>query len=434
MKSLFLFILLFFNTLTFSQIKGKVTDQNGKPLPFVNIYLENGKIGTTSNENGEYFLNLKENNITIIFQSLGYKTILKTIDTPNFPLELNIQLFEENLVLNEVVLTNTDNPANEIIRKAIADKVKNYKKSKAWEADFYSKGMLKVTNVPKKMFGMTIEDNEKVLDSTGKGIVYQSETISKIKFMYPNQIKEHIIASKVAGKSNSFSLNTATEGNFDFYNNFLNFETKIISPIADNAFSFYKYELESSFYDNYKHLINKIKVIPKQDKLPVFEGYIYIVENSWAIYGIDLLLRGYRAQQAFINELKIIQNFNYSDNFWNKNLQTILLKANFLGVKIEGNYSYVYNNYIFTNDFNINNLISYFCKGGDVLIDVNKIKCSIVSAEKTQINVVKRLGITPKTFSIKLKKGVFRSDEIEVMIDYLSTEAHLFIFFAKKAI
>ena len=68
------------------------------------------------------------------------------------------------------------------------------------------------------------------------------------------------------------------------------------------------------------------------------------------------------------------------------------------------------------------------------MIDVNKIKCSIVSAEKTQINVVKRLGITPKMFSIKLKKGVFRSDEIEVMIDYLSTEAHLFIFFAKKAI
>ena len=194
MKSLFLFILLFFNTLTFSQIKGKVTDQNGKPLPFVNIYLENGKIGTTSNESGEYFLNLKENNITIIFQSLGYKTILKTIDNPNFPLELNIQLFEENLVLNEVVLTNTDNPANEIIRKAIADKVKNYKKSNAWEADFYSKGMLKVSNVPKKMFGITIEDTEKVLDSTGKGIVYQSETISKIKFMYPNQIKEHIIA------------------------------------------------------------------------------------------------------------------------------------------------------------------------------------------------------------------------------------------------
>lgn len=66
------------------------------------------------------------------------------------------------------------------------------------------------------------------------------------------------------------------------------------------------------------------------------------------------------------------------------------------------------------------------------MIDVNKIKGLIVSAEKNQTDVVKRLGITPKTFSIKLKKGVFGSNEIEVMIDYLSIEAHLFIFFRKK--
>lgn len=66
------------------------------------------------------------------------------------------------------------------------------------------------------------------------------------------------------------------------------------------------------------------------------------------------------------------------------------------------------------------------------MIDVNKIKGLIVSAEKNQTDVVKRLGITPKTFSIKLKKGVFGSNEIEVMIDYLSIEAHLFIFFEKS--
>lgn len=67
------------------------------------------------------------------------------------------------------------------------------------------------------------------------------------------------------------------------------------------------------------------------------------------------------------------------------------------------------------------------------MIDINKIKGSIVSAEKIQTDVVKWLGITPKTFSIKLKKGVFGSDEIKVMIDYLSIEAHLFIFLQKKS-
>ena len=66
------------------------------------------------------------------------------------------------------------------------------------------------------------------------------------------------------------------------------------------------------------------------------------------------------------------------------------------------------------------------------MIDVNKLKGSIVSAGKTQTDVAKRLGITPKTFSIKLKKGVFGSDEIEVMIDYLSIEDPLSIFFVKE--
>ena len=66
------------------------------------------------------------------------------------------------------------------------------------------------------------------------------------------------------------------------------------------------------------------------------------------------------------------------------------------------------------------------------MIDVNKLKGSIVSAGKTQTDVAKRLGITPKTFSIKLKKGVFGSDEIEVMIGYLSIEDPLSIFFAKE--
>lgn len=83
-------------------------------------------------------------------------------------------------------------------------------------------------------------------------------------------------------------------------------------------------------------------------------------------------------------------------------------------------------------NYYLGNLISYFGKGGDILIDVNKLKGSIVSAGKTQTDVAKRLGITPKTFSIKLKKGVFGSDEIEVMIDYLSIEDPLSIFFAKE--
>ena len=49
----------------------------------------------------------------------------------------------------------------------------------------------------------------------------------------------------------------------------------------------------------------------------------------------------------------------------------------------------------------------------------------------SQSSVAKVLGITPKTFYDKMKKGVFDSDEIETMIEILHIENPVQIFFAK---
>lgn len=50
----------------------------------------------------------------------------------------------------------------------------------------------------------------------------------------------------------------------------------------------------------------------------------------------------------------------------------------------------------------------------------------------TRKDMANMLGITPKTFSIKLDKGVFGSDEIEIMIQRLDIENPAEIFFAPK--
>ena len=86
----------------------------------------------------------------------------------------------------------------------------------------------------------------------------------------------------------------------------------MISPIASNAFQYYKYKLESTFFDESNHQINKIKVIPRRDKEPVFEGYIYIVEDSWAIYAVDFDIKGYRMRNEFTEVMTLKQNFNYN--------------------------------------------------------------------------------------------------------------------------
>ena len=65
------------------------------------------------------------------------------------------------------------------------------------------------------------------------------------------------------------------------------------------------------------------------------------------------------------------------------------------------------------------------------MVDVNKLKGIIVQNEKTQEDVAKYIGITSKTFYLKMKKRVFGSDEIEKMIEYLNIEDPISIFFAK---
>ena len=46
-------------------------------------------------------------------------------------------------------------------------------------------------------------------------------------------------------------------------------------------------------------------------------------------------------------------------------------------------------------------------------------------------DMAKKLNITPKTFSLKLKRGRFGPDEIEIMIDTLKIKDPMAIFFAK---
>lgn len=66
------------------------------------------------------------------------------------------------------------------------------------------------------------------------------------------------------------------------------------------------------------------------------------------------------------------------------------------------------------------------------MLDVNRLKSVIVLNGLTQEAVAEHLGMSSKTFYLRMKNGVFGSDEIESMIDYLKIDDPMPIFFAKK--
>ncbi len=354
MRIFYLLASFFVSFFSFSQIRGTITDSKGIPLSLVTILEDNTYNGTSSNEHGNYELTIKKiGKHTLVYQYLGYKTQKIDVTIDKFPFTQNIKLIEENLSLSEVVINSKDNPANEVIRNAISSKKENSEKTAHFKADFYSRGIFKVKDLPKKILGQKLGDLDGAVDSTGTGIIYLSETVSKIIFEKPDNLKERIIASKVSGDNKGFSYNTARSTIYDFYDNTLDFNSKMISPIADNAFNYYKYKLEGTFQDENNLMINKIKVIAKRDAEPVFEGYIYIVEDSWAIYAVDLDIKGYRMHQELVDVMKLKQNFSYNKNnqVWAKTTQSLEFSAGIFGIKFNGKFSYVYSNYEFEKSF-----------------------------------------------------------------------------------
>lgn len=354
MKKHYAIFLLLLSIWSHAQIKGTIVDEQGKPLPYVTILQEDSFYGTTSNDQGIFDFTLKKSEKPVlIFQFLGFKTQKVTIETAKLPYSIVVKMIEETFSLNEVVISRNVNPALAIIKKAIAARKRNTEKTNRFTADFYSRGIFKLENAPKKILGQKIGDLGGALDSTGTGIISLSETFSKISFEKPNKLKEVVTASKVSGSNNGYSYNTARSSFYDFYDNTIDFGVPMISPIASNAFNYYNYKLEGTFFDENNNQINKILVSAKRDSEPVFEGHIYIVEDSWAIYAVDLDIKGYRMKEEFVDIMTLKQNFSFNKAaaIWAKNTQSLELVAGAFGVKFKGKYNYVYNNYDFISAF-----------------------------------------------------------------------------------
>ncbi|MCF4100761.1 TonB-dependent receptor [Gillisia sp. M10.2A] len=87
------------------EVSGQVTS-NGKSVAFANIYLEKTNIGTTSNEDGNYQLNIPLGHHELIVQAIGFKQVKKHLDALfSENIQLDLQLEEDVLGLNQVVVS-----------------------------------------------------------------------------------------------------------------------------------------------------------------------------------------------------------------------------------------------------------------------------------------------------------------------------------------
>lgn len=68
------------------------------------------------------------------------------------------------------------------------------------------------------------------------------------------------------------------------------------------------------------------------------------------------------------------------------------------------------------------------------MLAADKLKKVILERGYSQAEIARKLGITPKTFYKKMKKGVFLSNEIEAIIEILELENPFDIFFCQPSL
>lgn len=356
MRAAFTFILIFlFAAIAFGQeviLKGKVTDQSGNAVPFASIYIRNTTKGAPANSEGDYSFRLQPGRYELRFKAVGYKQEIRAVDLKENT-TLNVTLAAELYELNAVTINaKGEDPAYAIIRKAIRKRKAHLSEVKAYTCGVYIKGMQKLIAAPKKFMGANIDQMGKEigLDSNRHGIVYLSESESKLSYKYPGQLHEEMISSKFAGSNRMFSFNRASDARVNFYENLQDWTKEglsnrpFVSPIADNALFYYKYKLMGTSAEN-GVLVNKIKVTPKRDHDPCMDGYMYIIDGSWRIYALDLYITK-RANLNFMDTLRMSQQFMPVDsNHWVQASNKFEFTGGLLGFKIKGYFISVYKDY-----------------------------------------------------------------------------------------
>ncbi|MBT8296376.1 MAG: carboxypeptidase-like regulatory domain-containing protein, partial [Gramella sp.] len=129
--------------------------------------------------------------------------------------------------------------------------------------------------------------------------------------------------------------------------------SEMVSPIAEYAFNYYQYQLEGTFFDDRGNLINKIEVTPRREKDRVFSGFIYIVEDLWQIYGVELTTTGQAIQVPPVENLVFRQNYKYSpeNGLYIQISQSVDFSFKIFGFGGDGRFTAVYSDYNFSPDF-----------------------------------------------------------------------------------
>ncbi|MDR1225885.1 MAG: DUF5686 and carboxypeptidase regulatory-like domain-containing protein [Prevotellaceae bacterium] len=276
--SLFFGLLLFAPLYSFSQIlQGSITDENGKPVANATIFIKELQLGTSADENGSFELKVPKGKYNIIFQSIGYTTKAERLSINEKGAILNVGMNTKAYEIPAVIISNNrEDPAYRVMRHVIGMTPYYSNQIDSYTAEAYIKGSAKINKISRIIKAMARDELKQMQIKDGSLMLMES--MNEIKFKAPDEYHHRVISTNTTLPSTFKSINTI---------NFVAANVYKQNFVARDAFSNYRFAYEG-FTEDGDLYIYKIKLTPRGKNPALVSGYIYVINDLWCIYSVDL--------------------------------------------------------------------------------------------------------------------------------------------------
>jgi hypothetical protein len=294
---LFILFSFFLIAISYGQnysVSGKVVDAgDGQPLPFVNIVVNDSRLGGTTDIDGKFsFRSHKEINF-LQLSYVGYEPFVYEVGDKKKNIVIKLKGTEYELP--EIIVLPGINPAHRIIDNCIKNrKINDPEKLSAFSYTSYDKMIFtfELDSLPKSLTSMdsaAMDTTETFRQYLEKRHIFMMETVSERKFMAPDRNNEKVIATKIAGfKDPIFVFLLSQIQSTSFYKEKISISDKnYINPISPGSTRKYLFLLQDTLYTARGDSIFIISYRPRiNTNFDGLKGRISINSFNWAIQNV----------------------------------------------------------------------------------------------------------------------------------------------------
>ncbi len=273
---------------------GVVSDAvSGGVLPGATVRITGSSKGTVTNARGEFQIPLS-GAAPVIISYVGYRSDTLT-PGDSFAPTFHVRLQPIAIQLPGVTVTDED-PAYEIIRRAIDEKRRWMQRLQTFEGKAFSRSTLR----------------------TDSSIALLTEAYSTLYWSRRDTLHEVITQTRKTGNL-QHGFPPSVVGSIINFNDdeIRQFGFRFVGPTAPAAFDHYEYKLlRTRVQDDFE--VYDIQLIPRSRSTPLFSGRISIAERSYAVMEVDV-----RPNEALvlpfilINAIHYVQHFRlYESQYW----------------------------------------------------------------------------------------------------------------------